>query len=56
MNSVNAMPGGAPKEAACDRLSRGPGLPGFVGDSIGLPPEWMDKGAPRCPSFRSPSR
>jgi uncharacterized protein DUF3313 len=46
MNSVNSMFGGAPKEAACDRFGRGPGLAGLVGESIGLPPEWTDKGAP----------
>lgn len=44
--SIGALLGGAPKEAACERFGRGPGLPGLIGDSIGLPPEWTDKGAP----------
>jgi hypothetical protein len=43
--SVGAWLGGAPKEAACERFGRSPGLPGLIGDSIGLPPEWTDKGA-----------
>ncbi len=46
IGSIGAMLGGAPKEAACERFGRAPGLPGLVGDSIGLPPEWTDKGAP----------
>jgi hypothetical protein len=37
---------GAPKEATCEQFGRGPGIPGLIGDSIGLPPEWTDKGAP----------
>jgi hypothetical protein len=43
---VDSMLGGAPKEAACEVFGRGPGLAGLIGDSIGLPPEWTDKGAP----------
>jgi hypothetical protein len=49
INSVSTMFGGAPKEAACELFGRGPGLPGLIGDSIGLPPEWTDKGAPANP-------
>ncbi len=44
--SVASMLGGPPKEAACDDFGRGPGLIGLVGDAIGLPPEWTDKGVP----------
>jgi hypothetical protein len=46
IHSVNSMLGGAPKEPACDRFGRGPGLLGLIGDAVGLPPEWTDKGAP----------
>jgi hypothetical protein len=49
LNAVNAMFGGAPKEAACDQFGRGPGLSGLIGDGIGLPPEWTDKGPPANP-------
>jgi Protein of unknown function (DUF3313) len=45
-NTIKAMFGGAPKEAACDAFGRGPGVVGLVGDAVGLPPEWTDKGAP----------
>ena len=44
--SIASMLGGPPKEAACDDFGRGPGLIGLVGDAIGLPPEWTDKGVP----------
>jgi len=43
---ITSMLGGPPKEAACDDFGRGPGLVGLLGDAIGLPPEWTDKGAP----------
>jgi Protein of unknown function (DUF3313) len=46
LNAINAALGGPPKEAACESFGRGPGLVGLVGDSIGLPPEWIDKGPP----------
>jgi hypothetical protein len=46
LHSIGSLFGGAPKEAACERFGRAPGLPGLIGDSIGLPPEWTDKGAP----------
>lgn len=38
--------GAAPKDVGCDAFGRGPGVAGLVGDMIGLPPEWTDKGAP----------
>jgi hypothetical protein len=46
IDTVNSMLGGAPKEATCDTFGRGPGVAGLVGDGIGLPPEWTDKGPP----------
>jgi hypothetical protein len=46
IHRVNAMLGGAPKETACEVFGRGPGVAGIIGDSIGLPPEWTDQGAP----------
>ncbi|MBV8743868.1 MAG: DUF3313 family protein, partial [Xanthobacteraceae bacterium] len=46
LNAINAALGGPPKEAACETFGRGPGVIGLVGDSIGLPPEWIDKGPP----------
>jgi hypothetical protein len=49
IHSINSMLGGAPKEAACERFGRAPGLVGIVADAIGLPPEWTDKGAPANP-------
>ena len=36
--------GGAPKYHACDVFGRSPGVMGLVGDSVGLPPGWTDKG------------
>jgi hypothetical protein len=46
LNVINAALGGPPKEAACESFGRGPGLVGMVGDTIGLPPEWIDKSPP----------
>jgi Protein of unknown function (DUF3313) len=43
--SVPAKLGGAPKYAACEQYGRFPGLKGFVGAGLGLPPGWTDKGA-----------
>ena len=45
INRINAMIGGAPREAACEVFGRGPGMVGMIGDGIGLPPEWTDHGA-----------
>ena len=50
MHKVGSMLGGAPKEAACDAFGRGPGVTGLVADTIGLPPEWTDKGTGVAPS------
>lgn len=37
--------GFAPKYAACESYGRARGLVGMIGDKLGLPPEWTDKGA-----------
>lgn len=37
--------GKAHKYPACDAFGKSPGLVGMVGDGIGLPPSWTDKGA-----------
>ena len=42
---VNSAIGFQPKYAACEIYGRYPGLVGIVGDNLGLPPEWTDKGA-----------
>jgi hypothetical protein len=44
-NALMAALGGAPKYPACEAFGRSPGLVGLVGDGIGLPPGWTDKGA-----------
>ncbi|WP_257165747.1 DUF3313 domain-containing protein [Bradyrhizobium sp. SRS-191] len=48
--SVPAKLGGAPKYAACEQFGRFPGLKGFVGAGLGLPPGWTDKGADEAKS------
>lgn len=42
---INSAMGLAPKYAVCENFGRAPGLAGFVGNRIGLPPEWTDKSA-----------
>jgi hypothetical protein len=42
---LKALLGGAPKYPACEAFGRSPGLVGMVGDNLGLPPKWTDKGA-----------
>lgn len=37
--------GGKPKHAVCEQFGVNPGLTGALGDAIGLPPAWTDKGA-----------
>lgn len=44
-NALMAALGGAPKYPACEAFGRSPGLVGLIGDGIGLPPAWTDKGA-----------
>ena len=36
---------GAPEQAICEAFGRAPGLPGVIGERIGLPPDWTDQGA-----------
>ncbi len=42
---VRTSLGGAPASQACEAFGRSPGLVGFVGGQIGLPPSWTDRGA-----------
>lgn len=44
LERVQAMAGGAPKYAACEVFGREPGVAGVIGGTIGVPPEWNDKG------------
>ena len=37
--------GERPLDRDCDRFGRAPGVDGIIGDYIGLPPDWTDKGA-----------
>jgi len=57
--SASSLPvkfGGAPKYAACEQYGRFPGLKGFIGAGLGLPPGWTDKGADEAkPSAQQPS-
>ncbi|WP_052536047.1 DUF3313 family protein [Bradyrhizobium sp. ORS 375] len=55
VSSVPAKLGGAPKYAACEQFGRFPGLKGFVGASLGLPPGWTDKGANEAKASPPPS-
>jgi hypothetical protein len=45
IDKLGAQLGGAPKYPACETFGRSPGLVGMLGDGIGLPPDWTDKGA-----------
>ena len=45
IEKLGASLGGAPKYPACEAFGRSPGLVGMLGDGIGLPPDWTDKGA-----------
>ncbi|MCK9919461.1 DUF3313 domain-containing protein [Microbacteriaceae bacterium K1510] len=42
---VGTLLGGAPKYPACEAFGRHPGVAGLIGEGIGLPPEWTDKGS-----------
>jgi hypothetical protein len=46
IDRINFMLWGNSKQATCEVFGRGPGMAGLIGDGIGLPPEWTDKGAP----------
>lgn len=54
VSSVPAKLGGAPKYAACEQFGRFPGLKGFVGAGLGLPPGWTDKGADEAKTSSPP--
>ncbi|MCM2291610.1 DUF3313 domain-containing protein [Allorhizobium sp. BGMRC 0089] len=41
---VQSKLGGAPKNAACDAYGRASGISGFIGNVVGAPPSWTDKG------------
>lgn len=41
---INSNVGLAPKYAACENFGRAPGIAGFVGGKMGMPPEWTDEG------------
>jgi hypothetical protein len=45
MEQLSSSLGGAPKYVACEAFGRGPGVAGFAGSALGLPPEWSDKGS-----------
>ena len=36
--------GEAPLDPDCEAFGRAPGVDGIIGDSLGLPPDWTDKG------------
>ena len=38
--------GEAPLDPDCEAFGRAPGIDGILGDYVGLPPEFGDKGAP----------
>jgi hypothetical protein len=42
---LQAMAGGAPKQAVCEAFGRAPGVTGLIGGIVGAPPEWTDRGA-----------
>ena len=42
---VGMLLGGSPKYPACEAFGRHPGVAGLIGEGIGLPPDWTDKGS-----------
>lgn len=54
MDSIPVRFGGAPKYVACEAFGRFPGITGFAGQGLGLPPAWTDSGA-RESSTENPS-
>ena len=50
LQSMGRFFGAAPKNPACQVFGPDPGLVGFVGDHIGTPPDWTDKGGADNPS------
>ncbi|NRP84531.1 hypothetical protein GFPCMMHI_00407 [Ensifer adhaerens] len=49
---LNALVGRAPKYEACKAFGKSPGVAGFIGQRMGLPPKWTDK-APQTPPERT---
>jgi hypothetical protein len=45
LEKIGSALGAKPKNPVCETFGRSPGLTGMIGDRIGLPPEWTDKGA-----------
>lgn len=45
IESIPVRFGGAPKYVACEAFGRFPGVTGFAGQGLGLPPAWTDSGA-----------
>jgi len=54
IDRLKAALGGAPKEAVCEAFGRAPGLPGLIGERIGLPPDWTDQGTPANVASEAP--
>ena len=44
-HQISTSLGGAAASRACEAFGRNPGLAGFMGGQLGLPPGWTDKGA-----------
>ncbi|WP_426414118.1 DUF3313 domain-containing protein [Bradyrhizobium ganzhouense] len=49
IESIPVRFGGAPKYVACEAFGRFPGVTGFAGEKLGLPPSWTDSGAKDAP-------
>jgi Protein of unknown function (DUF3313) len=45
IESLIALLGGPPKQAICEAFGRAPGVAGIIGEKLGFPPAWTDKGA-----------
>ena len=54
IDRLKASLGGAPKQAICEAFGRAPGLPGIIGERIGLPPDWTDQGASSSAASEAP--
>jgi hypothetical protein len=45
IEKLGLLLGGAAKYPACEAFGKSPGLVGLIGENVGLPPDWTDKGA-----------
>lgn len=45
LDKIGSSLGGKPKNAVCEAFGRGPGVAGMIAGTVGMPPEWSDKGA-----------